>query len=141
MGRVDICRNRVWHRVCLLLKEIALVVCRQLGYSPHGKYLITVFIIIFFQGYTVVKETFAAPTVPSYRGYIYCRSKNSSSIEDCELVEAGELTRCNGDTDYGVICQGRIYGNVQPSCLHTQRLLLDTATVHMVTLGWWEDVH
>ena len=37
MGRVDLCKNRVWHRICSLPHEVASIVCRQLGYSIHGK--------------------------------------------------------------------------------------------------------
>ena len=37
MGRVDLCKNRIWHRICSLPHEVASIVCRQLGYSIHGK--------------------------------------------------------------------------------------------------------
>lgn len=36
-GRVDICRDRTWHRICLLTQKVASVICKQLGYSPYGK--------------------------------------------------------------------------------------------------------
>ncbi|XP_011408713.1 PREDICTED: scavenger receptor cysteine-rich domain superfamily protein-like [Amphimedon queenslandica] len=103
MGRVDLCRNRIWHRVCSFPHEAGSVVCRQLGYSPHGV--------------VVIKERFSAPLIPSYRANIYCpSSKNISSMEECEFAEAGDVQACIGDTDYGVICQGA--DTVYSNCSH-----------------------
>ena len=36
-GCVDLCRNRMWHRVCSFPHKSGSVTCRQLGYSPHGE--------------------------------------------------------------------------------------------------------
>ena len=47
MGRVDLCRNRIWHRVCSFPHEAGSVVCRQLGYSPHGKKKFNVYLLFY----------------------------------------------------------------------------------------------
>uniref|UniRef100_A0A1X7ULL6 Deleted in malignant brain tumors 1 protein n=1 Tax=Amphimedon queenslandica TaxID=400682 RepID=A0A1X7ULL6_AMPQE len=114
MGRVDLCRNRIWHRVCSFPHEAGSVVCRQLGYSPHGV--------------VVIKERFSAPLIPSYRANIYCPShKNISSMEECEFAEAGDVQACIGDTDYGVICQGA--DTVYSNCSHGEVRLTDGRTL------------
>ena len=56
-------------------------------------------------GVVVIKESFMAPKLPKYRGYIDCQDGTSSTTE-CEFLDVGKLQKCAIDKDTGIICQG-----------------------------------
>lgn len=105
MGRVELCLEKTWHTVCLVLPQVASTICTQLGYSPYGTYNDnTISYFILYKGVVVIKESFIAPVLPQYRGYIECE-EGMTSLSQCTFLDVGKLQRCDNNRDTGVICQ------------------------------------
>ena len=115
-GRVEICINGSYGTICddFWDNEDASVVCRQLGFSPHGTYTCTCTEMPFkaqnhqcfhFPGaIAIAGGVFREENLPTLLGSVNCTGNEVSLLECQHNVE----TVCANTADSGVICQGEV---------------------------------
>ena len=122
-GRLEVCANRVWGRVCNALRywgpDNARVVCRQLGFSEEGKnYLtyfsdklcgvITCFLHLLSVGASVLPtDIFGAGNSHFRVGEIHCTGTETELLE-CSHNSIGEHLCHDTSADVAVWCYGML---------------------------------
>ena len=112
-GRVEVCIDSTWGTVCNNNwdNKDASVMCRQLGYVPHG---MTYFTVMDNQSYFVFIG--AIPNHQFYVGYtlshtihnVNCKG-NESSLFNCSYeLNADNNLNCNSNSFATAICQSKI---------------------------------
>ena len=115
-GRVEVCYSGVWGTVCGTGwgTPDSAVVCRQLGYSPLSKYLISAIIALIEQNLRisfVIAPTFLRPpTIPAGSGVIFLNNVACTGLErrvfDCPH-SGFETNSCLHSQDIGVQCSSQ----------------------------------
>ena len=109
-GQVQVCVNNVWGTVCdnLWDDKDASVVCRMLGYSPHGKCNI---VIVYLKsqeiipGASALNNTYTEGTWYVHINDLKCTGKEES-IWDCPRIELSGYS-CTHSNNAGIICESK----------------------------------
>ena len=111
--QVQICHNEVWGYVCSRFgwtDDDASVVCKELGFTPHGKIIIQLisatnhnhfYFITDAVGLSLYVSSFE--TFPFFLGGPHC-SGSEEHLIDCPLSEIRNITACYETS--GVHCAG-----------------------------------
>ena len=109
-GRVQVCVNNIWGTVCdhFWDDQDASVVCRMLGYSPHGRVIniVSTFVVIKYTcdlGSVALANSFTEGTWYIHIKDLNCTG-NESSIWDCPMNGLTDYS-CYHHDDASVICQ------------------------------------
>lgn len=109
-GRVQVCVNNVWGTVCDHFWDDldASVVCRMLGYSPHGRMQRRnnnshVTCMYHYSGASALINSYTEGTWYVHIRDLNCTG-NESSIWDCPMNGLSDYS-CNHYDDASVICQ------------------------------------